>query len=144
MNFCFVRKSYLSSCTDNDNWEMPNLRRRSRHPTNRTYSSFVSSLTKLNEQFIRTILNTQLNLNAFRKFSSIFVRKTQTQTEQVRSTTTATNTTNTINTINTVNTVRNMINSDAGTFLTEYWSNHFGITTLQSKDILQTLQSLNS
>ena len=48
---------------------------------------------------------------------------------------------NTNSVLNTVNTVRNMINSDAGTFLTEYWSNHFGITTLQSKDILQTLQS---
>lgn len=78
VSFC-SRSSYLSSCTDNDNWEMPNLRRRSRHPINRTYS--FASITKFKELFIKIIVNTQLNLNVFRKFRSIFQK---THKENVR------------------------------------------------------------
>jgi len=41
-----------------------------------------------------------------------------------------------------INATRNLINSnETGTYLSNYWSNHFGITTLQARDILQTLQS---
>ena len=41
-----------------------------------------------------------------------------------------------------INAARNLINSnETGTYLSDYWSNHFGITTLQARDILQTLQS---
>ena len=41
-----------------------------------------------------------------------------------------------------INATRNLINSnETGTYLSDYWSNHFGITTLQARDILQTLQS---
>lgn len=49
---------------------------------------------------------------------------------------------NNMMTLGSINATRNLINSnETGTYLSDYWSNHFGITTLQARDILQTLQS---